>query len=328
MEKANPKTEIRDYDFFKTEILTPGDYVEICEGYDDVDGREDWDEMEYLSGDHPSYTRVYKTIRRTCAEQQEIIKAGRDSTLITLAFQLLSNVKELVLVFRQTQGDEDWEGDYQELNDMTEQNSYEYHIQLVLSALKGRSAPLQGVQLTCFELPKDPPLGSPYWNSLTILLTELLMHAPVLRLVGSDLVLALLSRVSLNIRELDMCSIYTELIFIESFLQSNAKTLRCLSVHNVEVTERNKEGTIQLTPAHVDDMTDLKIEREKRLDKLSCLRSFREGWKLFFNHGGLYTARGNLRTFSDGPSRVTSKQTQTHVHTYSMFFAPLSCHVA
>jgi hypothetical protein len=43
-----------------------------------VEGREDWDELEYLSGDHPSYTRVYKTIRRACAEQQEIIEAGRD----------------------------------------------------------------------------------------------------------------------------------------------------------------------------------------------------------------------------------------------------------
>lgn len=287
MDKANPETEIRDYDFFKTEILTPGDYVEICEGYDDVHGREDWDEMEYLSGDHPSYTRVYKTIRRICAEQQEIIKAGRDSTLVKLAFQLLSNVKELVLVFRQTQGDEDWEGDYQELNDMTEQNSYEYHIQLVLAALKGRSVPIQGVQLTCLELPKDPQLGSPYWNPLTILLTELLRHAPVLRLVGSDLVLALLSRVSLNIRELDMCSIYSELIFVESFLQSNAKSLRSLSVHNVEVTERNKEGIAQLTPAHVDDMINLKIEREKRLGKFSCSRSFRDGWKLFFNYDGL-----------------------------------------
>ncbi|OQE39888.1 hypothetical protein PENCOP_c006G03900 [Penicillium coprophilum] len=61
--------EIREYDVFRTEILTPDGYVDICEGYDDVKGREDWDEMEYLSGDHPSYTRVYKTIRRICAEQ-------------------------------------------------------------------------------------------------------------------------------------------------------------------------------------------------------------------------------------------------------------------
>ncbi|KAJ5253224.1 hypothetical protein N7489_003634 [Penicillium chrysogenum] len=87
---------------FETELLTPEYYVDICEDYDDVNGREDWDEMEYLSGDHPSYTRVYKTIRRTCAEQQAIIEDGRDSTLIGLAFDLLCNLKELVLVFCET----------------------------------------------------------------------------------------------------------------------------------------------------------------------------------------------------------------------------------
>jgi hypothetical protein len=31
-------------------------------GLADVIGPEDWDEMEYLSGDHPSYTRVYKML--------------------------------------------------------------------------------------------------------------------------------------------------------------------------------------------------------------------------------------------------------------------------
>lgn len=74
MEKANLNSEIRNYDVFETEIATPDDYVEICEGYDDVDGR-----VEYFFGDHPSYTRVYKTIRRTCAQQQEIIGVGSDS---------------------------------------------------------------------------------------------------------------------------------------------------------------------------------------------------------------------------------------------------------
>lgn len=38
MAKANLTTEIRDYEFFKTDILTPEDYVKICEEYDDIDG--------------------------------------------------------------------------------------------------------------------------------------------------------------------------------------------------------------------------------------------------------------------------------------------------
>lgn len=77
MEKANFNSEIRDYEIFKTEILTPGQYVEACEYHDDVDSYEDWDEMEYILGDQPTYTRVYKAIRRTCAWQQEIIEVRK-----------------------------------------------------------------------------------------------------------------------------------------------------------------------------------------------------------------------------------------------------------
>lgn len=96
---------------------------------------------------------------------------------------------------------------------------------------------------------------------MTILLTKLVRHAPGLRLVKSDL--ALLSGVSLNLRELDLRSICTELVFVESFLQSNAKSLRSLYIHNIEVTERNRQGTTKLTPAHVRDMIDVTVEREK-----------------------------------------------------------------
>lgn len=110
MEKTDLKIEIRNYEVFEREILTPGEYVEICEDYDAVDDREDRDQIECLSGDHPLYTRVYKTIRRTCTEQQQIIEAGRDLALMSLAFKILSNLDELVLVFQQTGVHEDWLG--------------------------------------------------------------------------------------------------------------------------------------------------------------------------------------------------------------------------
>jgi hypothetical protein len=60
MEKLDPKIEIRVYKFLKIEILTSDEYVDTCEDYDDVVGREDWDEVEYLSVDHPSYTLVIR----------------------------------------------------------------------------------------------------------------------------------------------------------------------------------------------------------------------------------------------------------------------------
>ncbi|KAJ6018385.1 hypothetical protein N7522_001849 [Penicillium canescens] len=178
---------------YVTPMLLKPAYVETCESYDDVNSREDWDEMEYLSGDLPSYTRVYKTLRRTCAEQQEIIETRRGLTLMSLAFNLLSNLKELILVFRQRRDDEDWETDYQQVYDMTQQRPYEHHIKLVLAALKGCSITLKAIELTCLDPPDDPPSGS--WDSLTIPLTELVGHAPGLRLVESALPLTLLCRV-------------------------------------------------------------------------------------------------------------------------------------
>lgn len=242
-----------------------------------MDDRED-------RSDYPSYTRVYKTIRRACVEQQQIIEAGKDLTLMSLAFKLLSNVEELVLVFQQTWGREGWEGDYQQVYDMTQQRSYKYHIQQILAALKGCSMSLKFIQLTCLEPPDEPPSGS--WDTLTTPLTELVGHAPGLRLVESGLPLALLCRVSLNIRELALCSIYMELPLIESFLQCNVQSLRSLGVHNVEVIDHGK--LTPLTAIHIGDIIGLTIEREERLGNLSCLRSFQQGWKVFFITAVLY----------------------------------------
>jgi hypothetical protein len=281
MEKTDVQPEIREYDIFKTEILTPDHYADICEDYDDVNGRDDWDELEYLSGDHPSYTRVYKTIRRTCAEQQEIIEVGRDLTLISLAFNLLCNLKELILVFCETKGGEDWESDYYQVSGMREPKSYEHHVQLVLAALKDRSLNLKLIQLTGLEPPDYSSCGRFHWNSLVTPLTELVGYASGLRLVESYVALALLCRVSLNIRELSLCSIDLELDYLENFLQSNSKSLRSLGVHDIRVIEQGKHT--HLTPAHVGHTAGLTIERERTVDNLSSPCYFQEGWKLFFS---------------------------------------------
>jgi hypothetical protein len=49
---------------------------------------EDWEEPECFRDDFPSYTGVYKTLRRTCVEQQVILETGRASNLMSLAFKL------------------------------------------------------------------------------------------------------------------------------------------------------------------------------------------------------------------------------------------------
>lgn len=112
-----------------------------------------------LRTNHPSYIQVYKTLQRTCTEQQEIIEAERVSILVLLILQWLSNLKELVLVFCETLEDEVWVKDYQKLYDMTTQEkSYESYIQLLLAALdstRDHSIPVHKIQLTCLSFLND-----------------------------------------------------------------------------------------------------------------------------------------------------------------------------
>lgn len=156
----------------------------------------------------------------------------------------------------------------------------------MLAALKDRSLTLQVIQLTSLERFTDQPVESPHWDSMTILLTKLVRHASCLRIVESNFAFCLLSRATLNIRKVYLCVGLTSLTLVRSFLQRNAKSLHSLSAHSVQLTDRNLDI---LSPAHVGDMVDLTIEREKWSDS-SCSCSFGEGWRLFFNPDALISA--------------------------------------
>ncbi|KAJ5535554.1 hypothetical protein N7513_008740 [Penicillium frequentans] len=276
LEETDLEIDIRKYEIFKTKILTPDDYVEICEGYDAVHDCEHRSDMEFLSDDHPSYTRVYKTLRRECAEQQQIIEAKRDLSLVSLAFKLLSNLEILNIVFQQTGSHEDWEADYHLVYGMTEHRSYDHHIQLLLAALQGSKVKLKAIRITHLEPRDEPPSGS--WDPLTIPLKELVAYAPALQLVQSGLPLVLLRQVDLKIRDLEVCSIYMELTFIESFLKCNVRSLRSFGVQKVQVIDQGK--LTPLTATHVGNIIGLEFQREKVLDDFFCSRSFQKGWKV------------------------------------------------
>ncbi|KAJ5988273.1 hypothetical protein N7481_003483 [Penicillium waksmanii] len=289
-QKANLKPAIYNYERFKTDFLTPEYYVEMCEGYDnvdcyeDIDSNEDWEEMEYPGGDHPSYTRIYKTMRRRCVEQRSLIDTGRDSKFLKKAFKKFLNLKELELVFRGIQG-ASWEKDYQETCDMMAQDSNVHHLKVVLAALvsaERRGLSLQKIQLTCLTHRDDPSPGSPDWQRLTTLLTELVGHAPVLRLFGSDLALALLSRASLNLRELDLGFIHTKRTFVETFLQNNVKSLRFLKFDDIVVEDCDRRDSTHVTLTDVRDMTDLVPEKEINFNIPSCSHLVQEGRKFIF----------------------------------------------
>lgn len=146
----------------------------------------------------------------------------------------------------------------------------------------------------------SPELPMPHWNSLTTLLTTLVGHAPVLRLVRSDLALALLSHTNLSLRELDLCSIYTTRAFVEGFLQNNLKSLRSLKFHDIVVEDRDRRDSTHLTPRDVHNMIDLVHEEAPKIDRFPCSRSFREGWKFCFTYFGAATAsKSGKRKWND-----------------------------
>lgn len=83
---------------------------------------------------------------------------------------------------------------------MTEQKSYEHHIQLVLTALNGQIVTLKVIQLTFSNIPTIL-VGKVPLELCEIQPTELLGYAQSLWLVESDLPLVSLCRASPNIDE-------------------------------------------------------------------------------------------------------------------------------
>jgi hypothetical protein len=105
------------------------------------------------------------------------------------------------------------------------------------------------VLITTPNSSSEPPLSM--WSGQTVWfqlftsnkITVVMWHVPVLRLIRSDLALALVSRTNLSLRELDLCSIYTKQAFVESFLQNNAKSLRSLKSHDITVEDRDRRDS-------------------------------------------------------------------------------------
>jgi hypothetical protein len=155
---------------------------------DDAEGLGDWDDLQLTGRDHPSYTLVYRTLRRICSEQQRIIKTGRDLALLPLAFQRLPKLSELRLEFCEALMDVNWVKTYLALDMTMEEKSYEHHVQLVSTAMKSvkeRSVSIHTVQLVGLSFIYEDPWHIRDTRLLTALLAELLENASRLRLLGS-----------------------------------------------------------------------------------------------------------------------------------------------
>lgn len=226
--KANLEPEIRDYTTFKAYILTPDSYIKECESQDNLEDLEDKDDLEYTGRYHPSYTLVYRTLRRIYVEQRHIIETGRDSVLISLAFQRFTKLSKLSLEFCETLGEEDQVESYLTLDIIIQEKSYEHYIQLVSAAMKSikdRNISVHSIQLAGLSLIYDNPQRTRDIYLLITLLTELLEYASSLQLLQSDLVLEILSHSKLNIHQLELCSSHVAYGSLESFLRTNAKLI-------------------------------------------------------------------------------------------------------
>lgn len=234
----------------------------------DAEYLENLDELEYTWRYHPSYTLVYKTLRRIYAEQRRIIETGKDLNLVSLAFQRLPKLTELSLVFCDTLVQLDWVKSYLVLDMTMEEKSYEHHIQVLLAAMNSAKVcgvSIQTMQLAGLSLPYDDPWCTRDTHLLATILIQLVEHVSRLQLIGSHSAFELLSHAKLNIHQLDLCSIYVTRDSVENFLRTNAKSIHTLSVQGAKVTRHNRLGYTNLVPADIRKMIGTRIPQREVL---------------------------------------------------------------
>lgn len=87
------RIEIRHFNCFTSDILTPGGYVEEAEfRYD----------QGYGPDDCPPYMVIYDPVRRTCEEERKIIDEATDRTVPSSVFKGLPRLTGVGIHFRMT----------------------------------------------------------------------------------------------------------------------------------------------------------------------------------------------------------------------------------
>jgi hypothetical protein len=86
--------EIRDFDRFRSDILTPNSYVDLAKAVYDEDSDED---------ECPLYMAIYKTVRSMCREQRNVVDEGADLILSSI-FSTLPLLTEVRLSFYKVLG--------------------------------------------------------------------------------------------------------------------------------------------------------------------------------------------------------------------------------
>ena len=180
--------------------------------------------------------------------------------------------------------DVDWVKTYLALDMTMEEKSYEHHVQLVSTAMKtvkDRSVSIHTVQLVGLSFIYEDPWHIRDTRLLTALLAELLENASRLRLLGSHSALGIVSHLKLKLHHLELCSTSVTRHSVETFLRTSINGMQSIAFHDVDLIEQNWVSNIQLAPADLRKMIDIRVTKTRGP---SCRCSFHKGWKLYLDH--------------------------------------------
>jgi hypothetical protein len=192
-------TEILDFDYFKSDILTPDSYVESAKELYDAAGEADG---------CPPYMIIYEAVHNICKEQRSIVDNGVDLSVLSSTLGALPRLTDVDLSFCEAIEGEDWLLSSLASNMIVAKESYEYHVRVVSNAIqsaRNKEVAIHTLTLSEFDLPYYFPREICDLSTLSESLRELLEPIQVLHLTRSNSLLELLSHCALNLRQLDMC---------------------------------------------------------------------------------------------------------------------------
>lgn len=263
-------TEILDFDCFKSDVLTPDEYVDIAKEMHD-----EGDDADKI----PSYMSVYETLYDICNEQRSIIDEGSDLILASV-FCALPLLKEVELTFCEALQT----GNRLLDDDMFIKKDYhQHHLQVAMSAIqtaRQRGVAIHTISLWGLERPYLHTWEGPDFAAVSETLRRLMENIKTLRLRESDWALELLSEHALGLDEIDMCEATFVDADLRTFLQTNKSTIQSIGFHGVRISKSRCYPSNALTATMLCGMLGVTPSTPCRTVYCGCFGRRREGSRL------------------------------------------------
>lgn len=251
--------------------------------------REDYEEFrkDHRGGPIPEsemqipYMLLEATFKRICKEQHNILNRCEDAFQLSAVFTKLPKLREICLLFCQTLPNEQWLRAY--MDRTVEEQTFRHHLQVVSNALKagaqcGRY--ISTIHLSGLELPYYCSMQTPNSHMLTTYLSNLLKDARKFRLSGSGSPLSSLSCSTLNLRHLDICHVTITRSSMFKFLKYNARSIRCIRVHDVELVGANRAEAGLFEVLRTLGFHPPEVQWSSSPESFICFVCGKEGWRL------------------------------------------------